>query len=781
MHPSPSTEPRRFRWKKVAALTVGGLVLVVGSGAVWLARNGDLIERAVRRQLDRSMITPWEVGDIELSWWAGFPRIAAVLHDVQVAGSGPAGDTLLRADRVTLAFDAWGLFRGRYVLEEIGLDGGEIRLREQPDGSWNTEVWREDPEAEATPWTVESLVVNTVRLDVEGAVVDIPDAEASGRLTAEAVEAEVDGALRPVAAWWDPEGEAIEVEGSGRYVWASGYGEVEVDAIRFGKASASGALTFEESLATTLDFEGVTLKTLTAYLPLRTAVHGWESDAQLAGSVRFAPDGSIHLEATCPPAFFRSTTSEYQGVEGDVQGVLVADCRRATWTFSVRDAALDALGLHWAGTLRGTPETATLEGQATLDLSSWERWPLVPPLAPERMPTAGTATFAGAATWKSDGWDAAGDWTLVDVALQVDERPVRCTARGSFTDGLLTVAEADVAYGDLRVRGAGRVEGVLEEAWDADLQLHLGPGDYGALLAAGNASGTSETAFLPPGCRLRLDVAGAAFTWGDVVGDRFRAEVELTDDAATVRKMTWNAWGGSTVVNGSLVPRAGGWLAEGTVQWRDIALKPFFEAFRNFDQTVLRADHLAGRLSGTADVRCALASDGTFLPASSTIDASVSLHNGALHNLEVFQEMVDALREERLMAPFIDPDHLARELRHVTLADLSIPLSFHQGILRLPELDIRSSAMDITIGGSSTWEGHVDCSIGLILRNLRDVRQDAIGDVEDDGLGNKLFFRVTGPTDNLAYRWDRDATKAHRSRAVEREKNELRSLFRRQR
>jgi hypothetical protein len=143
--------------------------------------------------------------------------------------------------------------------------------------------------------------------------------------------------------------------------------------------------------------------------------------------------------------------------------------------------------------------------------------------------------------------------------------------------------------------------------------------------------------------------------------------------------------------------------------------------------------------------------------------------------------MVDALREERLMAPFIDPDHLARELRHVTLADLSTPLSFHQGILRLPELDIRSSAMDITIGGSSTWEGHVDYSIGLILRNLRDVRQDAIGDVEDDGLGNKLFFRVTGPTDNLAYRWDRDATKAHRSRAVEREKNELRSLFRKQR
>jgi hypothetical protein len=133
------------------------------------------------------------------------------------------------------------------------------------------------------------------------------------------------------------------------------------------------------------------------------------------------------------------------------------------------------------------------------------------------------------------------------------------------------------------------------------------------------------------------------------------------------------------------------------------------------------------------------------------------------------------------MAPFIDPDHLARELRHVTLADLSTPLSFHHGILRLPELDIRSSAMDITIGGSSTWEGHVDYSIGLILRDLRNTKRDAIGEVEDDGLGNKLFIRMTGPSDNLTYRWDRDATKAHRSRAVEREKNELRSLFRKQR
>ena len=133
------------------------------------------------------------------------------------------------------------------------------------------------------------------------------------------------------------------------------------------------------------------------------------------------------------------------------------------------------------------------------------------------------------------------------------------------------------------------------------------------------------------------------------------------------------------------------------------------------------------------------------------------------------------------MAPLIDPEYLARELGHVTFADLATPFSLDRGILRIPELDIRSSAMDITVGGTSTWEGTVDYSFGFILRDLRNIHHDAIGEVEDDGLGNKLFIRMTGPSDNLSYRWDRDATKAHRTRAVEREKNELRSLFRRQR
>lgn len=781
MHPSAPTDPHRFSWKKAVGWTSGGLLGLVLAGVVWLAFNRDVIEQAVRNQLDRSMLTPYHVGAIDVSWWAGFPRVAAVLHDVQVTGSGPAGDTLLRADRIALSFDAWGLFRGRYVLEEIGIDRGEIRLREQPDSSWNTAVWREDPEAAATPLTVESLILNRVRVDASGTVVDIEEADATLQLAEDRVEVDVDAAVRPVAQWWEAEREAIELEGSGFYVWASGQGEGRVDAIRFEGAQATGKLVWEESLAISLEFEGVTQKIVAAYMPLRTAMKDWQTDAELAGLLRLEPDGSVHLEATLPTANFQSLNSDNEGIGGKFSGNLVADYRRSSWTYTFYEAELDALGLHWAGTLRGTPESAALEGQATLDLSSWERWPIPPPLGPDQMPTSGTATFAGDITWKSDVLEAQGEWALLDVALQVDERPVRCTARGSFDGGLLTIAEADVAYGDLRVRGAGRVRGVLDDAWDADLQLHLGPGDYGSVLAAGGTSGTSETTFLPPRCRMSLDIAGAEFTWGGIVGDRFRAEVELTSETLVVSKMTWNGWGGSTVMAGSLRPRSEGWLAEGNVRWDAVALAPLFTAFENFDQTLLRAEHLSGRLSGSADVRCALTSDGTFLPASSTITGTLALSNGALHDFEVFQEVVEALRSERLMAPLIDPEYLARELRHVTLADLATPFSLDRGILRIPELDIRSSAMDITVGGTSTWEGTVDYSFGFILRDLRNIHHDAIGEVEDDGLGNKLFIRMTGPSDNLSYRWDRDATKAHRTRAVEREKNELRSLFRRQR
>lgn len=754
-------------------LIAAGLGLAVG---VWKLLYSDVLERVVRKELARGMQTEWHIDGLHLRLWDEFPRVSAVLEGVRVAGSGTAGDTLLRADEVALAFNAWGLFRGRYVLEELALEGAEIRLRKDAAGRWNTAVWRTDTAAAATPWTLEDLRLSAVRLDVDGTVFDLQEVRAAGALTADGAVAEVRGSFRPVAPWWDAEAEDFEAETSMRYRWSDGHLTATIESLALGRASLSGNLRWDELLQATCAFERVSLDVVRAYLPLEASLRPWSSEANVAGTATLYRDGRMELTASLPRSEVHWTQAEGQVLEGMVGGTVRGTYANDRFSLAVTDGLFETAGLRWEGAATGNGTAWSVNGTAEADFARLDRTATASWIDPSTLPTAGTATFRGSLASTAAGWDVEGSWNCTDLDLSTADLPITCNAAGTATRTSLRIAAATLNVGELRIQGAGEVQGLSPDApWDADLRLNLGPGDYGALFA-GNATG--DGGFVPPGCRATLDIAGSRFSWGPLAGDRFRAACVVTADAVEVRQMTWDAWGGKTRVQGQLAPEGDRLIARGSVRWEQIELQPLFRAFENFDQTLLRAEHLAGSVSGSAEGVAVWAANGTFDAPSSSFDGTIALNGGALHRLEAFQEMVDALREERLMAPLIDPTDLSRRLEHVVFADLSTPLAFHSGTLKVPELDIATSAMNITVSGTSTWSGQLDYSIGFTLRDLRNTREDAIGAVADDGLGNRMFIRMTGPADNPTYRWDREASKAHRQRAVEREKSEFRSLFR---
>ena len=79
--------------------------------------------------------------------------------------------------------------------------------------------------------------------------------------------------------------------------------------------------------------------------------------------------------------------------------------------------------------------------------------------------------------------------------------------------------------------------------------------------------------------------------------------------------------------------------------------------------------------------------------------------------------------------------------------------------------------------GQQTLNGSIDYSVGISLREIRDVTQDDIGEVEDDGLGNHLFIHLGGTLDEPEYKWDRTAQKAHRRKNIQSERERLKQLW----
>ena len=207
-------------------------------------------------------------------------------------------------------------------------------------------------------------------------------------------------------------------------------------------------------------------------------------------------------------------------------------------------------------------------------------------------------------------------------------------------------------------------------------------------------------------------------------------------------------------------------------------LPKLFEAFDNFDQTTLRAEHLTGTFDASGSVQFTLDQAFNWQPESLDVLGSASIHSGELSNLEAFQEIADYLRSNRLMAPLVDPDDLANRLEHVQFEQVESPIYISAGTVQLPHTEIRSSAMDITLEGQYRFDSSIDYTLGFAMRDLRAADESEFGTITDDGLGHQFFISMTGTVENPEYGWDREAQKNHRKENFQREKDLLKELFR---
>jgi hypothetical protein len=117
-------------------------------------------------------------------------------------------------------------------------------------------------------------------------------------------------------------------------------------------------------------------------------------------------------------------------------------------------------------------------------------------------------------------------------------------------------------------------------------------------------------------------------------------------------------------------------------------------------------------------------------------------------------------------------------LADVQFDRLESPIYVSQGIVRIPNIQIRSSAMNISLQGNYGFDESIDYTLGFALRDLRTSQDSEFGPIADDGLGQQFFISMDGTFDNPTYSWDRDAQKNHRKENFQREKELLKELFR---
>jgi len=196
-----------------------------------------------------------------------------------------------------------------------------------------------------------------------------------------------------------------------------------------------------------------------------------------------------------------------------------------------------------------------------------------------------------------------------------------------------------------------------------------------------------------------------------------------------------------------------------------------FTTFNNFGQEFIKAENLEGFLSG--NITLVLPVDSLMNPDIHTMAAEgrFIITDGALVNFDP----VEAL------SSFIE----LSELQNIKFDKLENDFFIKKNVFYLPQMEIRSSAVDLSVNGEHTFDNKYEYHVKMLLseilskksRKTRKPSED-FGEIQDDGLGRtSVFLRIDGNGDDVKVSYDMKAAGNQLKENLKKEKETLKTII----
>ena len=197
---------------------------------------------------------------------------------------------------------------------------------------------------------------------------------------------------------------------------------------------------------------------------------------------------------------------------------------------------------------------------------------------------------------------------------------------------------------------------------------------------------------------------------------------------------------------------------------KNLDAKQMFYQFNNFGQETLTDDHLEGSVSAEVQMGAVFNPDLSLDKEMFYAHVNLSITNGRLKNFKPLESM----------SSFIKID----ELRDVKFNALYNDFEIKDGEIILPNMKISNSALNLSIGGTHTFDNYMKYNIQV---KLADVLSSKYGNIlksknqsED---GTKVFMHMEGTPDDLKFSLDKVQVKEVVKKTVKDEKKTVKDLI----
>jgi hypothetical protein len=291
--------------------------------------------------------------------------------------------------------------------------------------------------------------------------------------------------------------------------------------------------------------------------------------------------------------------------------------------------------------------------------------------------------------------------------------------------------------------------------------------------ASSDQSTLKKTAFaIPDDILLDINFKIDSLNYKTFSSSKIAGTLNYKPGVLTFKSLNMQSLSGTIAGNGFIVQNSSkSVIARGSFNVTKIDVNKAFRTFHNFGQNFLKAENIAGTLSGSLSLL--LPMDSMLIPQikSLTAEGKYSLVQGALINFEPVKQL----------SKFIE----LSELENISFEQMENDFFIRNNFLYIPQMDVKSSAADLSVNGKHSfdndYEYHIKMLLSEILSKKRMKKKSSLsefGVVEDDGLGRTaLSLKIVNKGEDVKVSYDLKAVSSEVKNNIKSERQTLKTIL----
>jgi len=276
----------------------------------------------------------------------------------------------------------------------------------------------------------------------------------------------------------------------------------------------------------------------------------------------------------------------------------------------------------------------------------------------------------------------------------------------------------------------------------------------------------------PERLSLFLNLQIQNFCVGKFNATQIKGSLNYKPKMFSLHEISFNSMNGSAKIGGVIVQDyKNDFIVKFQSSLKNIDINKLFFSFNNFGQTFLPAKNITGDISGDLYFSSFFNDRLEINKKSVKSESTFVIQNGALIGFEPMRQL----------SKFID----IKELEHIKFSTLQNQINVRDEKVHIPKMDINSSAINISISGTHSFDNTFEYSLRVLLsdllaKNAKDKAKQNNTDeyLEDDGLGKtNIYLKIYGNPDNYKISYDRKQAREARKTELQKEKTQLKKIF----